>query len=150
MNCFNFLLFVLLSFNPVQEEFVIFQAEETKVEKTSAEYEIWLSFKILDGFYIQAETGVPENIIPTQVSFQKDPTYEITGHEISSKGAQTIYLDTSAHNVLSNNLEVLVKVKLNEKNSENIKKLRGEVYYQACNNKQCFYPRNLNFEVEFI
>lgn len=150
MNYFSLLLFVLISISPVQDEFVIFQAEDTEVKTSQYEYEISLSFTILDGYYIQAERGVPENIIPTQIAFEENKWYEITGHEFTSAGKQTIFLDTTAHNVLSDHLKVLVFIRLKQAKFQTTKKLRGELSYQACNTRQCFYPRTLNFEVEFI
>lgn len=144
-----FIAFVF-SLSPLQDEFVFFKAEETEVKKIQRDYEIKLSFQILKDYYIQAETGVPENIIPTQVSFEENEFYEITRHEISSEGKKTIFLDTIAHKVLSNSFELAVFLKLKKEDWKQVKKLRGEILYQACNNMQCFYPRNLDFEVEFI
>lgn len=151
MKYCNLLFFaIIFSIIPIQDEFVVFQTEETEVKRSQTGYEIKLSFKILDGYYIQAETGVPENIIPTQVSFKKNEFYEINRHEFFSEGEQTIFLDTIAHNVLSNSFEVKVFLKLKKEDLKQVKKLRGEILYQACNNMQCFFPRNLDFEVEFI
>ncbi|MBZ9728255.1 hypothetical protein LB467_01015 [Salegentibacter sp. JZCK2] len=150
MKYCNFLFFAIIFFIPVQDEFVVFQAEETEVEKAETGYEIKLSFKILDGYYIQAETGVPENIIPTQVSFKKNEFYEITRHKFFSEGEQTIFLGTVAHNVLSDSFELRVFLKLKKEDLKQVKKLSGKIFYQACNNRQCFFPRNLDFEVEFI
>ncbi|MCG9971316.1 hypothetical protein [Christiangramia crocea] len=151
MKYFNLLFFaIIFSFTPLQDEFVIFQAEETEVKKSQEEYRISLPFKIIDGYYIQAETDVPENIISTQVSFKENDFYQITHHAFSSEGEQTIYLDTTAHNVLSGRFEIVVFLKLKDKALNRTKKLRGEVLYQACNTRQCFYPRNLSFEIEFI
>ncbi|TBW27830.1 hypothetical protein [Gramella sp. KN1008] len=151
MNCFRPLLLILIfSFLPVQDEFVIFQAEDTGVKTGNNQYEISLPFKILDGYYIQAEKGVPENIIPTQVTFQKNKLYEITGYEILPLEEKSIFLDTIEHKVWSNDFRIRVLIKVNDKSRSLTKQLTGEVVYQACNNKQCFYPRNLNFEIDFI
>lgn len=151
MKSCNLLFFaILFSIIPIQDEFVEFRPEKTEVKRFQTGYEIKLSFKILDGYYIQAETGVPENIIPTQISFKKNESYQITRHEFLSERKQTIFLDTTAHNVLSDNFEVRVFLKLKEEDLKEIKKLRGEILYQACNNMQCFFPRNLDFEFEFI
>ncbi|MCM8569525.1 hypothetical protein NE848_09045 [Gramella jeungdoensis] len=151
MNYFSLLLFALVFFiSASQDEFVYFEEEETEVKTSQSDYEISLSFKILDGYYIQAESGVPENIIPTQVSFRRNTSYEVTGYEFSSMGEQTIFLDTTAHNVLSDRFEIMVYIKIKEGKLKQVNKLAGELYYQACNTRQCFYPRTLNFEVEFI
>lgn len=151
MNYFSLLIIALvLAVSPLQDEFVLFQEEKTEINASQKEYEISLTFKILDGYYIQAETGVPENIIPTQVTFQKSESFEITAHQLSSRGEQTIFLDTTAHKVLSDSFKILVFIKLKNADSKHVKKLVGEVYYQACNKQQCFYPRTLNFQVEFI
>lgn len=141
---------IVFSLSSLQDEFVEFKAEETEIKKSRIDYKIKLSFNILKDYYIQAETGVPENIIPTQVSFEKNDLYEITGHKFSSEGKRTIFLDTIAHKVLSNRFELAVFLKLKKEDWNEVKKLKGEILYQACNNMQCFYPRNLDFEVEFI
>ncbi len=151
MNYYSILcLAILFTILPGQDEFVIFQPEKTEVRKIQEKYEVRLSFMILDGYYIQAEEDVPENIIATRVSFQEDKSHEIISYEIASKKEKTIYLDTIAHAVLSDELVLLVTIKPKPGKFQQDGKLRGELVYQACNNRQCFYPRSLNFEVEFI
>lgn len=151
MNYFKPLILILIiSVLPVQDEFVIFQTEDIQVKTAGGKYEINLPFKILDGYYIQADKGVPENIIPTQISFDKNELYEITGYEMLPLEEKSIFLDTTEHKVWRNDFGIIVHIKVSDKNRSLIKQLAGELMYQACNNRQCFYPRNLRFEVEFI
>lgn len=150
MNYYKLFLVLVLLVSPIQSEFVVFEKEKLVIQKQGKQIEITLPFKILEGYYIQEEKDVPDNIIPTTISFQNNSGYKITGYKFISENRKTILLDTTTHNVLNNEFSIKIFLSIENQVPKKGKKLAGEVSYQACNDKQCFYPRVVGFEVEFI
>lgn len=150
MNYYKIFCLLFLFLNLFQSDFVVFEKEKLIIDKEEKQIEITLPFKILEGYYIQEEKDVSENIIPTTVSFQDNSSYKITGYEFISEERKTILLDKTRHRVLSNSFLIKVSLIVDEKNLKKDKRLAGYINYQACNKKQCFYPREISFEVEFI
>lgn len=146
----KFIYFLLFFTNPVQNEFVHFDKENVEIQNKGNQIEITLPFEILEGYYIQEEKDVPDNIIPTTVSFQSNLEYKISGYTFLSEERKSIVLDKTTHQVFNKNFSIKVSLILDEKTRNKTKKLAGEVNYQACNEKQCFYPRRVKFDVDLF
>lgn len=148
MNYYNY-FFSVLFIAIFQTNFVNFDKGNVSIHIKAKTIKISLPFEISEEFYIQDEKNVPDNIIPTSVSFKKNKSYKISHIEFVSRNRKVIMLDKTSYQVLSGTFEIKISLNLEDKTKEKVKNLVGELNYQACNKKQCFYPRKLNFEVSF-
>jgi len=150
MHCCSLFLFVALSlFGNQQKQFVNFNDSEAMVKEEKNVLLVTLPFTIETGYHIQAESEVLNNLIATEISFEESEFYEIVSYDFSLTNYETIVLNEFSHRVLSDNVEVTVSLIFNEFSSRNGIALKGELYYQACDDKRCFFPRNLEFQVDF-
>lgn len=146
MNYFSYLLALFfLLFQDTQMDFVSFKEEDIQLEKINNEVKIILPFKIKAGYHIQAEKDIPENIIPTEFSVQENPGFEVLEKQFIIREYDTVILDKVIHKVLSDEFQVELLIK--PYSLDKPLNLKGELYYQACDERQCFYPRKLNFDI---
>ena len=146
MSCFKYLipviLFLLL---PIQQEFVGFRKQESSIEITDKKLKAQLVFQVLPGYHIQAESEVPDNIIPTSVRFEANKFYKISDHSFKIPTYDTVVLGETIHKVISDKFRLEVEIVPQKK--FNTQTLKGVLSYQACDDRQCFFPRNLPFEI---
>lgn len=147
MNYSSYLLVLfLVLFSDTQMDFVSFNEEDAQWEKINNEVEIILPFKIKAGYHIQAEKDVPENIIPTEFSIQENEGFELLDQQFLIREYDTVILDKVIHKVLSD--EFQVKLLIKPHSLDKPLNLKGVLNYQACDDRQCFYPRKLDFEIQ--
>lgn len=140
--CKYFLFLLVTLFVPLQQEFVSFLPENTVIERKDEKLQITLVFHVKPDFHIQAEDEVPDNFIPTSLSFQSPK--ENINYYFQIANYDTIVLGRNIHKVISNEFKVLVEI---DTKLQNIGVLKGELNYQACDDRQCFFPRKLSFQV---
>ncbi|HEX9827543.1 MAG TPA: hypothetical protein VGA80_13170, partial [Flavobacteriaceae bacterium] len=99
-------------------------------------------------YHIQSEKIFDNNLIPTEVHFDVPDGYKILNYQFSKVNRETITLDQLKCEVLSNDLEVTLLLE-QRTTSNKAPELKGYLYYQACDDRQCFYPRNLHFNVKW-
>ena len=140
--------FILLTFNSQAQDFVKFN--KTNINKTQQDkfVTITLPFEVVEGYHIQSNIDSSDGAIATEITFKDNNNYTIEHQEFSLKQDETLVLDGTEHKVISKQFEVTVTLKLN-KNISNVK-LEGELYYQTCTDRQCLFPRALNFQIENI
>jgi len=121
--------------------------KEAEVVKVTADdyVTITLPFEVLEGYHIQSSSDVSGGLIATEITFEETSNYTIEHQEFSLKQNEIIILDGIEHKVISNRFEIRVKLKRIENTSS--AKLKGELYYQACTDRQCLFPRVLNFQL---
>ena len=129
-----------------QTQLVDLITDEVDIQKKNDCVTVVLPFEIQDGFHIQDINDTKDNLIATKITFADEEDFEIAHFKIASLNYDKVILDQIEHRVLSNRLEVVVTIKTSIKHSKSIL-LKGKFYYQACNDRQCFFPRTLNFEV---
>jgi len=128
------------------KQFVEFKAANITIVKKNDLATIILPFEVLEAYHIQSNSDTSNSSIATEITFTENANYQVVSQEFSLKKDETIVLNGDEHKVISNQFEVTVRLKLN-KNTSNIK-LEGELYYQACTNMQCLFPRALNFQIK--
>jgi hypothetical protein len=149
MNCYKVILFCFISLFSLQDkQFVDFKADEAKISKDQEYITITLPFEILENYHIQSEKIFDNNLIPTEVHFDVPDGYKILNYQFSKVNRGTITLDQLKCEVLSNDLEVTLLLE-QRTTSNKAPELKGYLYYQACDDRQCFYPRNLHFNVKW-
>ncbi|MCH4822585.1 hypothetical protein ML462_05315 [Gramella lutea] len=144
MSCYkyHFILLTFLIFLP-QKEFVAFLPERTIIESKDDKLHIELRFLVKPGFHIQAEDEVPDNIIPTSINFHLPESKHIIKKYFVIKSYDTVIFGENIHKVISSDFTVILEVGI-----ENTPKiLKGELSYQACDDRQCFFPRKLPFKL---
>ena len=128
----------------LQQDFVSFKPELSKSEINNEHLIVELVFQVAPGYHIQAEDKVPENIIPTSISFDESTGIKILQHKFQVENYDEVILGDISHKVINGQFSVLVHLKEKPKSKGAI--LTGEIYYQACDDRKCFYPRKLKFE----
>ena len=146
MNYYSIILCFALSFlGKETKQFVEFKDANITVVKENGYATITLPFEVLKDYHIQSNSDISDGSIPTEIIFKEKKGYKIEHQKFSLKQNETIQLNGANHKVISNQFEVTVKLKINENISK--VKLEGELYYQACSNSQCLFPRSLNFKL---
>ena len=149
MNCCSLFLFVVLSlFGDQQKQFVSFNDTEVRISKEKDVLTIILPFIIQEDYHIQAESEVLDNLIATEIYFEQNGSFEIESYEFSLTNYDTVVLNQFTHRVLSDRVEVTVTLRLKGENVKKNNELKGELYYQACDDQRCFFPRTLGFNVD--
>jgi hypothetical protein len=149
MNCYSLFLFIVLSlFGHQQKQFVSFIDTEIIMSKEKDIITITLPFMIQEDYHIQAASEVLDNLIATEISFEQNGSFVIESYEFSLTNYDTVVLNEFTHRVLSDRVEVTVALKFMEDKTGKSIGLKGELYYQACDDQRCFFPRTLAFNVE--
>ena len=149
MNYFSTAIcFMLFAFNSYAQDLV--KLNEATINKATEDdlITVVLPFEIVKGYHIQSEIESTGGSLATEIMFEENDLFEIISFEYSKKLSEELVLNDYTHHVLIDVFEVTVTLKLNENNPN--PKLQGQLYYQACTNRQCLFPRTLNFEVPTI
>jgi len=148
MNYFKISVFSLLFLLTVQDkQFVEFKSDEVKFSKNQEQITITLPFEILENFHIQSDKVEDGNFIATEIHFDNPEGFKILGYHYSKVNREDLILGDLKCEVMSDQLEVTLRLEKTSK-SKNELYLKGHLYYQACDNRQCFYPRILQFRVK--
>lgn len=146
MNFYSLAMCFALSFFVKEtKQFVEFSTVNIKIVKENGFVTITLPFEVLETYHIQSNSEISNALIATEITFKDSNAYTINSKEFSLKQDETIILNGDEHKIISNQFEVIVSLQLNE-NTSNLK-LEGELYYQACSDTQCLFPRSLNFQI---
>lgn len=149
MNSYKLILFCIISIYSFQDkQFVDFKPDEVKISTNKKHITVTLPFEILDNYHIQSEKIEDNNFIPTEIHFDDPDDFKIVTYQFSKVKRDQLVLDQLKCEVLSGKLEITVQL---EKKSTTNKPLdlKGYLYYQACDDRQCFYPRSLTFNVNW-
>lgn len=148
MNYYSIILFCFVSLFVFQNKhFVDFKDDEVKISSKGEYLTVVLPFEILENFHIQSEKIENNNFIPTEIHFDEPNGYNILGYEFSKVKRDQLVLDQLKCEVLSGQLEVTVHLEKTTKANKS-PDFMGYLYYQACDDMRCFYPRNLPFNVK--
>lgn len=146
MSYYSFFICLLISIFSFQtKQFVSFDASGITKSQEHQIVTVTLPFEILEGYHIQTELESNTDFIRTELIFEDSDLFEVVNYEFAIKENKTIVLDQHPHDVLSNKFVVTVVLKLNKNVILSDFKLKGQLYYQACDNRQCFFPRTLTF-----
>jgi len=139
------LCFILSLFGNETRQLVEFK--ETEVVKVIEDdhMTVTLPFEVLETYHIQSNANSSGGQIATEVTFKENRNYTIERQEFSLKQHETIVLDGVKNTVISSRFEITVALKRIENASDVT--LEGELYYQACTDRQCLFPRALSFHI---
>lgn len=151
MNCCRYLsLYILvLSFpcglNAQQTDFLEFISGHTDSDSNQTSI-VKLVFEIQPGMHIQSNDPQSDNVIPTRIELV------LAGESIMGTPEfpqpKTVYLEGSDQplKVFSGRFEVVIPIR-HVQPPQQLNLIAGTIYYQACNDKRCFNPRELGFKV---
>jgi peroxiredoxin len=106
-----------------------------------------VSFEIREGLHIQADRVNDPNLIPAELSFA-GPEGIVMGKPVFPE-YKTLLLEGATENlwVFDKALEVTMPVFVSENKPPGVYKLKGNLRYQACDSRKCFFPAALEFEL---
>ena len=111
-----------------------------------------IALRVNRGFHINSHQPNDELLLPTVVHL--DPPEGITIMNIAYPEAQEVALPfaTQKLSVYSGSFAVTAEVRAHKWVTLGTQRVRGEVRYQACNNRQCFPPKTtpLQFDVTVV
>ncbi len=137
--------FILSIFGTETKQFVEFKQAEVQIVQEKGYATITLPFKVLTDYHIQSNADNSDGSIATEITFKENDSYKVEHQEFSLNKDETIFLNGYAHKVIPNQFEVKIVLKLKE-NTPNTS-LDGVLNYQACTDRQCLFPRALNFQI---
>jgi len=148
MNYYSIFLSLILSVPTIaQKQFVSFDNEAVRIIKQKEELTIVLPFNILEGYHIQAAMETKDNLIPTEIIFEQNVNYKIITQNFTLTNYDIVVLNEFTHRVLSKLLEMTITLKPSKGSINSSMKLKGQLMYQACDDKQCYFPRVLDFKM---
>jgi hypothetical protein len=104
---------------------------------------------IKDGFHIQADKVRDENFIPTVLTFEEQD--EIVIGDPVFPNADEFYMEGAEEPIVVFGRVLKIQVPITvldfKKDMINVK---GKLHYQACDEKKCYFPRDLNFTVKIF
>jgi len=148
MNFYSLILLFFISLFGIQDkQFVEFKSDEVKISTNKEYITVTLPFEILESYHIQTEKIENNNFIPTEIHFEDPEGFKILNYQFSKVNRENLVLDELKCEVLGGILEVTVELEKKSSSSKALD-LKGYLYYQACDDMRCFYPRSLNFSVK--
>jgi len=151
-NKTRLLLFILILLNlyplKAQVQFFVTINEDLEIKVMAGEEQHFLlSFQVKEGFHIQANEVKNENLIPTVLHLNA-PDRVLIGEPIyppptkfEMEGAEESLL------VFGDRLDIKIPIQIPKSNEETYT-LEGKLHYQACDERKCFFPRDLPFKVK--
>ena len=110
--------------------------------------ELNLTFHIQDGLYIQVDRPSDPYLIPTEISFSEIDCLEKIDLHFPEYEMRKVYDNNSAQSIFSGVIQV--KAFFNFSCRPNLKEWNGVLYFQACSDRKCFYPRTLEFSINLF
>ncbi|WP_274474952.1 protein-disulfide reductase DsbD domain-containing protein [Mangrovimonas aestuarii] len=147
MNSFQnikllFIVFFISISAVAQNQWV--RLDETNFKLEEGNNQIELKFIIDKGYHIQANKEVLEWVIPTVLEMGRTNTFQEIFIQFPEPHNFSMMDIPEPLKVFSN--ELIIKLDfINASNLTTPIKWKGSLMYQACNDKQCFYPRTLEF-----
>ena len=112
--------------------------------------EIILEFKIDEGKYIHSIQPIQEWCIPTSLTLNGVEGIQIGQVQFPETFQKQLSEDQGSLEVYHGNVSFRLPVKVNAILNKESYKLSGNLYYQACSDVKCYFPRMLEFEVQLF
>lgn len=116
--------------------------------KAGKEKKISLVFSIMDNFYIQGNELQNEYFIPTVLKILHSDKI-VVGNLQYPPAVKYRYTDETALDIYKKKMVITIPIQVKDSlaNTADLY-LKGSLYYQACSNVKCYYPRTLDFMVK--
>jgi len=128
-------------------DFVEFQPGQFLNIAASEKKSLGIVFLIKEGYHIQANKPIDENLIPTELMIF--PQDEITVLESEFPPPVSFHFKNEPTKMLVYNgkIEIEVIVVTKKEIMPGNYQIMGKLKYQACDSIKCYFPRELSFEI---
>lgn len=130
------------TFALVAQDFVKLESLDTIALSHDSE-EISLMFSIKEGYHIQADQPMIDWVIPTRVEF--DSKLPI-GHTEFPNSYQLPWPNTDKPMMVFKD-SMQLRIPIIDTIESGVYHLKAILYYQACDQVKCYFPRTLEFEI---
>lgn len=126
------------------------KVEDTVIVVDESHFQLVIAFEVASGFHIQSSNPENENVIPTRINLQLPNTYKPTAAIFPEAKAKYLEGSEEPLQVLGGYFEVIIGLERGGQKSSlsDPHQVPGTLFYQACDDKRCFYPRELDFIVD--
>lgn len=102
---------------------------------------------ILEGYHVNSNTPSDEYLIPLKVSWTSMGALE--GGQVSYPKAEKITVGDQSLSVFTGKFDLTASFKVSPKAPAGPGIASGKLSFQACNNKMCFPPKSVEFNVPY-
>lgn len=127
-------------------QFVRFAAEDIQITQQAQHTTISLCFDILDGYHIQSNRVENENLLATKIELEQSPYFEVITKTFSTETTKISLIEEEELSVFSNTLQVEIQLQRKRAFQTN-DPIKGTIFYQTCDKRKCYFPRELAFSV---
>lgn len=111
--------------------------------KAGAEVKIPLVVRVRPGYHINSDKPREEYLIPTTVTWEV-PALKLEGVDFPEAEVVTYSFSDQPLSVFSGEIVITSRFRVPAK-APALKEIRGTLRYQACNDKSCLAPTNVDF-----
>ncbi|HLF47244.1 MAG TPA: protein-disulfide reductase DsbD domain-containing protein [Chitinophagaceae bacterium] len=153
MNVFKAILFLLFYFplNSYNQLAHVKLAETPVINLKRGEQIIaTIKFEIAREFHIMSDNPGIENFLPT--TFKIEPVKEIEFGKIIFPASSTFKIKGTEEifNVFDSTIIIKIPVSAGKKVVKGKYESKGNLFYQACDNRKCYFPKEFKFPVTII
>jgi Disulphide bond corrector protein DsbC len=144
---FASLLLALSLSSPAQTSNTLTIAPSERVAiKRGGEADVKLKAQLRTGFHVNSDKPTDEYLIPLKLTWAKEPlqTEQIT---YPKPQLEKYEFSMTPLSVFSGNFEIVTRFKAPASLNPGPVIVNGKLRYQACNNKECLPPKNLDVTV---
>ena len=144
------LLLVFTNISNGQSDIVEIQAFLSKDGVHPGEtFKVALLVKISPGWHIHANELADQFLIPTELIFEESDKIEVTKFHYPEPKLEKYEYSESELEVYDGEIVLGALVKANSELKPGTYKWKGELGYQACDNRSCLAPQKIEFEISF-
>ncbi len=118
---------------------------EISVNKT---FDVEIILDIKDGWHINANKPIGDNLVPTKVSLKDTSTIKVVKGIYPQPILTKLQFSNSQMALYEDQAVVKVRLKVKKEFGKRSIKLRGEVQYQPCNDQTCLFPASEPFSFD--
>ncbi|HUB77751.1 MAG TPA: protein-disulfide reductase DsbD domain-containing protein [Bryobacteraceae bacterium] len=115
--------------------------------KRNAAVTTHIPVSILDGYHVNSNAPADEYLIPLKVTWTSLGALE--GGQVTFPKAEKITVGDQTLSVFTGKIDLGVNFKISSKAPAGPGIATGKLGFQACNNKMCFPPKSVEFNVPY-
>jgi len=130
------------------ETFVSLQSTPAVNIAAGSEQTAFLDFEIADGYHILADHGEDTALRFTKLSIEGNDQIQVGEPRFPEPTTYDVSDTDYQLGIFENDLAVSIPLSVREGGAHGKHRLAGTLSYQMCNPKKCFFPRELDFQLE--
>jgi thioredoxin:protein disulfide reductase len=144
-----FSIFIFSSIHLVAQDYVTLSASASKKEFAQSEnVKIILKATVQSGFHINANSVSDEDLIPTTLKFN-DGDFKLSKVSWPSPKKYKFSFSETELEVYEGTISISLSLKPKKDIKPGKYEVSGSLNYQACNDRSCFAPKNVEFSASF-